>query len=329
MVCQGEFVYIVAPALYRAYLEKGFYKYIPKKLLTRYQQSIKPRKICEYIDRRDSEVKGYGIGVFISYENISKEDYISRITYGINFTKTDDTTDIILDEAYKLNESEYNEIESQCGLKIFNGRIKIVDSITDCIKKICTIRKSELKEQEILIISDDTEDTKKIVLELSSEINFLTIIGNDKEHISELEKLVLLETGLSIHSTGNVNRTLSKFDFIIFMRDSMDVDINKIRKKTIVIDASPYKKISRLIANKRKDLLVINDFIFSNSDNIFSMPEGFNFGREVSSHIFEALNCQYKKEFIKISVNNKKYSLNSALRLYTGKNRNMSVFRGK
>jgi hypothetical protein len=228
-----------------------------------------------------------------------------------------------------LSESEYNEIESQCNLKIFNGRKKVIDCIVNSIKKICSIRKSELKEHEVLIISDDTEDTKKIVLELSNEIKFLTILGNNKEYISELEKLVLLETGLSIHSTSSVSRTLTNYDFIIFMQDCTDIDINTIRKKTIVIDASPYKKISRIIENKRRDLLVINDFIFMNMGNIFSMPEEFSFKREINSYIYEALDCQYRNEFIKININGKKYTLDSALRLYTGKNRNMSVFREK
>ncbi len=311
------------------HLKKSFYRYIPDKLLTRFQLSIKPRKVCEYINRNDNTIKGYGIGIFISHEEISKEVYIPRIIHGINSTKTENTVSAIIDDTYKLDEVDYKEIERRCGMSIFNGRKKIVESIVDSIKKICFVRGKELKEQEVLIISDDTEDTKKTVLELSNEVKFLTILANDKDYIRELERIVLLDTGLSIHSTDNVAKTLTRYDFIINMKDNVEIDINKIRKKTILIDASLYKGLSKLTECKRRDLLVINDYIFKNESNICSVPEGFEFERDVRSYIYEALAIQSNNSFAKLRINDKFYTLNSALSLYIGKNRNMSVFREK
>jgi len=120
-----------------------------------------------------------------------------------------------------------------------------------------------------------------------------------------------------------------KYKFIIYMNDDINIDISKIRKKTIIIDSSNYKNISKYLANKRKDVLVINDYIFKNEGKVISVPKGFNFKKEIPSYIYEALECNHKKSFIKVRVNDEDYLLSKALSLYSNMRRNMSVFYSK
>lgn len=133
-------------------------KHIPDKIFLLFYRRIKSRIVCDFI--KEDTACGSAAGVFVTYKNLSKSEYISQIINSINTIKTEGTKCLITEKIHTLSQEDVKEIEDRCGLKILNGRNEIVAYTPYLLREICRLRKKLLNEKEIMIISDDTELTK-------------------------------------------------------------------------------------------------------------------------------------------------------------------------
>ncbi|RKD33864.1 hypothetical protein [Thermohalobacter berrensis] len=302
-------------------------KYIPKKLILGFHDLIKPRKICDYYKNDSKEIIGYGLGIFVTYKDISREKYIEKIIDSIKNLKLENVGTICLDKLQLLNYEDIKRIEKETNLKIVDGRKVNSSIINRVIEKICDINNIPLLKQELLIISDGTDMSRNLIIDISKKINYLSVMESNKDFLEKVEKEVLYSTGLSICSIQNLNlKSINKFKFIINLKNNVKLDIGKINKKTIIIDLSKGKELSKYIVERRKDLMVIDDFILKGNNKVTTQPLEFKLPKEVPSPLYQLIGDINESNLFKIVINNKSYTIKEASDIYLKEKSSMSNF---
>ncbi len=306
-------------------MKKGTLKYIPENIFLLFQKKIKPRIVCSFEENKESIIRGYAAGIFTTYKNISKTEYITRLTDAINLLKTEDVKKLIIERIHTLSQEDIKEIEDKCGLKVLDGRSEIVEYIPYILKEIFCLRNQLLNEKEILIVSDDTFLTEKVAIGIAKDLSFLTIMSKDTSFSEKLGKEILNKTGLSLQSITKLDKIVQKFDVIINMASDVLLDSHNIKRRAIIIDTSLGRKLEFINSN-RKDLLIITDLIFNNRRILKSNPEVFSYEEKIPSYVYEGIKRQDGTKPIELRANEKNYKIKEVIDVYYGKKRNKSLF---
>lgn len=324
----SKFIYIVDSNSYLSFLKSGIYKVIPDSLMFKFQHKINPRVVCKYRDLEKDRLIGYGIGILCTYKDVNKESFIEKVILSIKQLSLPEVDTLIM-STDNLSKEDIKKIEDECDIRISKGTDILLELFIYILSKICNEGSWDLREQEVVMICDGTSRTNKIISQLSERVKFLTIFGEDKEHIANIKEEIFNSCGLSLYSTDNINRYLSDYNVIINLSNNMYLDLGKIKRKTIVFDLSEDKTLKDSIKTRRRDIMCISDVIFKNTTSIESDPIGYEFDIEIESNIYEVISDVKAENFIKIKVNDKSYYINEALDLYFKKIYKKTVFKVK
>lgn len=328
-MCQGKFLYILEPCDFNQYFKKGILKYIPNNILIMFSKSIKPRIVCNFINADNDNVQGYGVGLFITYKNLKKPEYLSHLIDAVNKIKTEDTKNIIIESIHTLNQDDIAEIENKSGLKVSNGREQIIANILYVLEEIFNLRNQKLGEKEILIISDDTELTERVVSDIAKKTRFLSIVSKDHMFSEKITNDILFNTGLSLQLIKKLEKSINKFDIIVNLDSKLLIDIYKIKRRAIIIDISIGRILEGLMKNNRTDILVISDLLYKKMQSLKCNPEISIFEKEVPSYIYEAIIYDKRNIPVGIRANEKSYTIKEAVDKYLGYKQNKSIFQVK
>lgn len=290
-----------------------------------FQDRIKPRIVCNFNSKDDNLLKGYGVGVFITQKDYTKEEYLSKIIKSINLLGIEDATNLIIEDVNSLNIEEINELERSCKLKVLTGRNIASKYIPYVLKEIYKLRNQRLNEKEILIISDDTYLTENAALDIAKNSNYLTILSKDINFSKNLRMELLQKTGLSLQLMTNLDRKINRFDVIVNLAANAQFNIGDVKIRSLIIDLGIGRRFAAM-CNNRKDLLIITDLLFRNNGIIKSNPNVFNFKDKIASHVYQGIKGQDNLKPIEVSINNRGYKIRDAVELYYGNKRNRSLF---
>ena len=318
-----KFIYVLTHEYYKQYLKQGFYKFIPDKIFNRFETMIKPRIVCNFLGQNDENVRGYGIGVSLLGLKDNKDKFIQRLIEGLQKIEIQDVDKIILDDILLLDYNDINKIEDNCKLKLADGRKVLLNLAAHIIVEICKKSDKDIRNQEFLIIGGTSKDTKKLALEIAKEVNYLTIQGLEESCAYDIANEILINTGLSIHNTYDINNRLHKYNFILNLSSNPNVAINKIRKRAIVLDFGVGRGLSYDIRGLRRDIMVICDILLENTNDLLCTNEKIKFGKYLGSHIYEGINGTInKKNLIKIKIYPGTYTIKQACDVFLNANSN-------
>lgn len=312
----GRFIRIINDEAYIEDLKtNGLYKFIDKKILIAMRGLIKPRIICSYRSIKTDKEKGVGLGVCLNLDKISKDEYKLKLIDIINKLKQEgenEDLEYLIDDSLKLELKELKNLADKCGVKIPKGKVLFLSKTLDLMKKICKIRGEEICEKEVFIISEDGETTENLVIDLAHSTKFISLYSEDKAFTQRIENNTLAETGLPLHITSDANKCLNNFDFIINLKEDVDISIlNKVNRK-IIIDLSIGKCLSRCKKRSRTNNILIDDLFFENDKEIYSSESKHTFDSFLDtslSSLFENTNTEIKR----VRVGEKVVKLNSDL----------------
>lgn len=286
------------------HIRKGIFKYIPMKWI----RKIRPKMITDFTNNK-KETIGKGIGIFTPNSNkLSKEELIEGILKGVEKFKSSKSRNIVLYNLDILELKDFQYIEKKTGLRILNGKQTMVEFLPMVLKELSTFLERKLIDEEILIISDNSFLTYDLIKDLSNRFKFLTIVGNDGYWIEDISKKIYDTTGLSIFYTRDINRILKNYSIIINLNEDVLIDIYKLKSTTIVFDLSIKKLLARRINSSNKNILVIEDFLFS-CEELLLERKIFDLGKEVPSYKYEVFQDNNIENFRKVVVNIEEYTL--------------------
>ena len=251
--------------------EEGIYKHIPKRLLYTFQKNIKPRIICRYLSKCSQEEVGLGLGIFLNQDNISNDEYKSKLIETINNIKEQEgykEIEFLLDDNKNLDIEDIQEIKELCSIKIPKGRDVFATNTVSCIEKICKYRGERISEQEVFILSDNTKVTEDLVNELAITTKFISLYSEDKDFAAKLEIDVFKRTGLALHISKDISEACEDFNFIINLSEDAKINISNLKRNKIVIDLSKSKCLNYSSSKVKNKAIIIDDLFFKNDNNI-------------------------------------------------------------
>ncbi len=296
-----KFLYVISPEQYK---KKGLLKYIPEK----YTPKIK-LKLLTAMRNEKGDIIGKAIGVFLTYKDLSNDQYIEAIIKGVEKYRDEDVNNIVFEDRKILDDYKISIIEKETGLKIINGKKVLIRFLPLVLKKIFWEIGEESINYEILLISSGKENIKPLIKEFSRMIRFLTVYVEDEKKISKVKEDIFSETGLSIHYTKNIDKTLANYYIIINLSNTISLNVDKFKYKSIVFDFSSNNKVSKEIKIKNKECIVIEDFIFWNNNLFLVKDNAFELGGDISSNLYEVNNNFNEKDFKGLMLNGREYSI--------------------
>jgi len=94
---------------------------------------------------------------------------------------------------------------------------------------------------------------------LAREVSSLTLVGKDEVKLHKVANQIMYETGLVAKISGDLKQSVSEADVIICVTNSVEVLISPedLKSGAVVCDVSRPRNVSRLVAELRNDVLVI------------------------------------------------------------------------
>jgi len=300
-----EFIYILEPEVYKKYLKKGIYSIIPEKYLIKLK--IKPKFITYFTNENGNRI-GKGIGVFLTYDGLNREEYVRMVIESLNKFKEENTRKILLDNLHIINSEDIYVIEKETNMEIIDGKKVLIRFLPYVLQKIAKELNINIRDEEILIIGEDGDLTRQLIQVLSREARFLTLVGEDENYIQDLVQEIYNATGLSIFYSKNIDRILTNYSIIINLKDNQYINLNNLKSKCLIFDFS----IEKILRNNLKNryAIVVEDFLFRIPQTI-SEKEYFPLDNEMSSWKYEAIELFEKSHLYKLQTNGGKYDMKS------------------
>lgn len=276
-------LYIINPQRYKEYLEEKNYKYIFPLFTPMFKTKILEDIIIE------DKLKGKIVGINLKPIDYKNENHIKKFISNINKLKDEASKNIYMEgiEKWPLDIKKRIEIETdlifpdELDLKLFN-----ISFILEEILKI----KSFLIEEEVLIICKDKDIVFKIIMIIYEKFPFISILPNIEGGETIFEE-ILSDTGLSVFSVNDIDRSIKNYGIIINIEKYIDIELKMIKKDAIVFDFSNSHEFRNV-----KNCVLIEDISTEDIIDVKSLL----LPRELASSVYENLTGNDKARFSKI-----------------------------
>lgn len=325
----SKFLKVLSDDEYLEYLtSRGIYKYIPKKILYIFSKHINPSLVCSYKSRRRTKEMGLGIGICINQDKLSEDEYKKRLIDAINNLKQIKNKDIsyLIDEGFRIKLEDIKEFEKELNIEFPKGKKVFAQNLLFVLKKICKIKHEELSEKEVFIISDDTKVTEDLVNILAASTKFISIYSRDENLTNRLEKDLLEKTGLALNIATEIDRCAENFDFIINLKEDINLSMLSIKKNSIAFDLSNSKCLSTSISKASRKSIIIEDLLFTNDNDVYSDDEKYEFDSLLNTSLSGMLG-NTQNNISKIQINGKALDIESGINLANLEKQNQSCFK--
>lgn len=288
-------LYIINLEKYKKHLKDTGIGFIPNFLLPRF----KPRIIGEITKDNIQVVKIAGINLkpMDSVNLKHSEAFIESILR----LKDEKDAKVYIEDSNKFTRDFIKAIEESTGLIFSSGDNIRMQNISTLIKEVYKGLGRDHNSVDTLIICDNKEKIIDTIKQLSSEINFFTIVGLEEDLKDEVYYEVLEYTGVSIFQPKNIDKIMKNYGTIINYNDEVYIDKLNIRNQCVIIDFSRNKPLKSLI-NTKKNVFYVED-IFFKTDLESKWIDPY-----INPELCEGLGLM-DSSFSKIYVDNKLHSL--------------------
>lgn len=119
---------------------------------------------------------------------------------------------------------------------------------------------------------------------LAKDVRSLTLVAREKSRLEELAHTILYETGVAAQVTSDIKKALQKAQIVIAVTSAVDTIIGPedLMPGAVVCDVSRPRNVSKQVAEKRKDVLVIEGGVVEvpgkvNFNFNFGFPPGMSY----------------------------------------------------
>lgn len=238
-------------------------------------------------------------GINIKSIDFNDELDLNHYIKSIEKLKTDSYERLFIEEFREISKEKIDYLQKSLNIIIDDGEYIRLLHLPLVIKEILKNVKSDLKEKEVLVISDNKEKTKIIIKSIAPDFRFITATGCEHNDHEEIYKYILEETGLSLFYSTNINKILGNYSIIINLIDNVRLDNSKIKKNCFIFD---FAKGSSLRNRRRPP--VINDFAFD--INELGISNNKWIGNKANSRLFYSL-CGKENHRVKYLTSVKDY----------------------
>ncbi|HHX23543.1 MAG: saccharopine dehydrogenase NADP-binding domain-containing protein [Tepidanaerobacteraceae bacterium] len=168
-------------------------------------------------------------------------------------------------------------IAKNLNIPVTTGNSYTVATAIEGTKKASKIMGKDLKNAEVLVIGASGSIGNVCAQMLARDCKYMTLAGRQTSKLEKVAEKILKDTGLSVKITSNVNNAVRKADVIITVTSSMDaiIEAEDLKSGAVVCDVSRPRDVSREVAEKRDDVLIIEGGVVEVPGDV---NFNFNFG---------------------------------------------------
>lgn len=168
-------------------------------------------------------------------------------------------------------------IAKNAGIPVTTGNSYTVFTALEGTKKAAGIMGIDWSRANVAILGATGSIGSVCARMLARENRYLTLVARHQNKLEQLAAKILYETGLAVKITSNTKTALSQADVVITVTSALDtpVEPEDLKIGAVVCDVARPRDVSRKVAEKRKDVLVIEGGVV----DVPGKPEfNFNFG---------------------------------------------------
>lgn len=219
-------------------------------------------------------------------------------------------------------------VAKQLKIPVTTGNSYTIATAITGIKQAASIMGTDLKQAKVLIVGAAGSIGSVCAELLAREVSNLTLVGREIWKLEKIARKLLYETGLPVHISTSLNKSLPHADIIITVTNSVDVIIEPeyLKAGAIICDVARPRDVSRRVAEVRDDVLVIEGGLVEVPGDIkfnldFGFPgntcygcmaetmllalegryESFSLGKEITVHQVEEIEKIAKKHGFKVA----------------------------
>lgn len=261
----GKFAFIIHPIeLEDIYRKFNFMRYWPTRVVEGVMKRIPPFKVSDITGIESSY--GETSGWFISCPLTSKQmvtlpqDYVIRKIIKAGKAAEELGADVIgLGAMTSVVGDAGVTVAKNLNAAVTTGNSYTVATALEGAKKAAELMGVDREKAEILIVGATGSIGSVAARILAREAKYLTLLARDERKLEYLARQIISESGLAVRVTSNIKKAVPSADIIIAVTGSADavIDVEDLKPGAIVCDVARPRDVSKKVAEKRDDILVI------------------------------------------------------------------------
>jgi len=164
-------------------------------------------------------------------------------------------------------------ITDNLGVAVTTGFKYTVAAALEGVKEAIRLMSRDIKKTRAAILGAASLPGALFALLLAREVGALILQAKDKKILERLQGKVLYQTGLAAKITEDLKQALAGAQLVVIDSNAVEmmIDPADLMPGAVLCDFLPPYKVSRQVAGKRKDILIIEG-------SLIRMPAGTGFG---------------------------------------------------
>lgn len=279
----NNFAFIVHPIdlkdMYRKFpvMEK-----LPKTFVSSLIKNLPPVKVSKIIgiDSGISQCEGYFVGCTLTSEqivNLPEKFVINKIIKAGKLAEKLGARIIGLGAMTSVVGDAGITIAKNLNIPVTTGNSYTVASALEGAEKAAEIMGYDFSKSEVAVIGATGSIGSLISRVLSTKVGNLNLVGRNEAKLNNLAERIYFETKKNVNINSDVKKSISNADVIISVSGSVEhlIEPDDLKSGAVVCDVARPRDVSKLVQEKRKDVLVIEGGVIEVPGDV---EFNFNFG---------------------------------------------------
>jgi predicted amino acid dehydrogenase len=257
-------------------------RHLPRFILEGASRLIPPMKISEIkgVYSTVNQVEGEFICCPLTSRqllSLPAEISLRKITAAVNLARKNGAKVVGLGALTSVVGDGGITIAKNSGIAVTTGNSYTVFTALEGIKEAARIMEIDWPRANVVVLGATGSIGSVCARMLARENRYITLVAREENKLEKLAAKILYETGLAVKVTCNIREALRKADAVIAVTSAIDAPIEPdyLQPGAVVCDVARPRDVSKMVAEKRKDVLVIEGGVV----DVPGEPEfNFNFG---------------------------------------------------
>lgn len=279
----NKFAFIVHPIdlkdMYRKFpvMEK-----LPRTLVNSFIKMLPPIKVSEIsgVNSGISTCEGYFVGCTLTSEQIMclpEKFVINKIIKSGKLAERLGAKIVGLGAMTSVVGDAGITVEKSLNIPVTTGNSYTVASALEGAEKAATIMGYNFEQCEVTVIGATGSIGSLISRVLADKVGTLNLVGRNEMKLNSLAERIYFETKKNVKIDLDLKRSLTKSDVVISVSGSVEhlIEPEYLKSGAIVCDVARPRDVSKLVQEKRDDVLVIEGGVIEVPGDV---KFNFNFG---------------------------------------------------
>jgi predicted amino acid dehydrogenase len=260
-----------------------FARYVPEQVIERAFAMLPSMKVAHITGVRSAydEAEGWFIACPLTTRLIMSmpQDYvIKKIIQGGRVAEKLGAKIFGLGAFTKVVGDAGITVAEKLNIPVTTGNSYTVATAVEATKEAAREMGHDLKKSSVVIMGATGAIGRVCAMILAGEAKNMTLVARNERKLEELAAKILYDTGLAVKITSDSKKALRSGDIVITVTSAVDtvIEPGDIKTGAVICDVARPRDVSKLVAEVRKDVLVIEGGVVEVPGDVnFNLNFGF------------------------------------------------------